>query len=453
MVNAQQLSLKTLIKMPNVFWGASENEILKLVHHPGSGRIPHGQFSLIDEDQEAVYLIRDRLGLNKLFYCLNAETKTLTVGNYLVELVRETADKEKVVSVPAGHYVRIDKTTLEKKLCSYYDISTQTEELKAFDVASFQKKVSQTLTNGFRFLNESYKDSDYFVCLSGGLDSTIILNYAKQLLSDRVTAVTYSYASRETIRQLGHVVIDPPPKLLLDKVLSEDLHRAHRLAQMVNVPFMAVLVEKQLDPAQLDEVIASGQDWRDFNVHCAWVNFNIARYVRELFPRRSIIFLTGDLMNEFVADYAAVNYKGTVYYPQPRITKDRLRKFFIYGLDAGDREIGIFHAQKTRIIQPYALVAENYRQVPGDFLNDPGAKQKLNAALLFDKNLLKEVSAKKFRSQVGGEDGGTLGLFHDAGITENILKERWVSLLSKTGDTEEQKASWLKIIHAGRYRH
>jgi len=442
MVQTQLVNLKNFIKLPNIFWGQRQEDVVEFVRHPFKGKIPHGQFSLVYEDETAIYLIRDRLGLNKLFYVIDQNSKTIMVGNYLIELAQETNDKEKLSSVPAGHYVKINKTTLEREMTSYYDISEQVVVDKEFNLTNFQKKVKDTLTNGFHYLKENFQDSEYFVCLSGGLDSTLILNYAKRFLAERVKAVTFSYASGETIQKYGHVIVDPPQEIFKDKVLSEDFHRASRIAKLLDVPFVAVLIEKNLDRTQLDDVIAYGQDWRDFNVHCAWVNYHIAHHIRQYFSGISIIFLSGDLMNEFVADYTAVDYKGVIYYPQPRIPKERLRKFFVYGLDAGDREIGIFHSQNTCMVQPFSLVAEIYLEVPSGYLEGRDAKQKLNSGLLFDQRLLEEVSKKKVRAQVGGQDGGTLGLFHDAGVTGKVLKERWDSLFALP-----------KFIYAGRYRH
>jgi len=452
MIQTQQIVFKNLIKLPNILWGKSPVDIQKIFRQPSAGQILHGQFSLAYEDDAAVFLIRDRLGLNKLFYHIDEDKKIVTAGNYLVDLIEKHCPHEKIFSVPAGHYVRIDKAGFKKQVHCYYDISSIAAG-GPFDMVDFQKKVKEALTGGFEFLKENFKECEYFVCLSGGLDSAVIANFAKRYLNGRVKAVTFTYALRETIQKYGTVIADPEAEVLSDSLLSDDFHRAYRIAKILGLPFVAVLVEKKIDPADLRQVLTLGQDWRDFNVHCAWVNYHIALNIKKYFSKTSIVFLTGDLMNEFMADYTAVDYKGETYYFQPRIKKDRLRKFYVYGLDAGDREIGVFYSQNTRVIQPYSLVAELYLTVPGNFLEDPQAKQKLNADLLLDQAVLKKVSQKKLRSQVGGEDRGTLGLFHDAGITENVLKEQWISLLAKPTDTQIQKASLLKFIYAGRYRH
>ena len=112
--------------------------------------------------------------------------------------------------------------------------------------------------------------------------------------------------------------------------------------QALQLPFYAVLHKRNLTNSDLDDLFKYGQDYRDFNVHCSWVNNVIGKTIRKALPFERICLLTGDLMNEMVADYTPVMYNGFSYYPQPNISKQQLRRFYLYGLDSGDREIGIF---------------------------------------------------------------------------------------------------------------
>ena len=93
----------------------------------------------------------------------------------------------------------------------------------------------------------------------------------------------------------------------------------------------------------IDPVLMYGQDWRDFNVHCGIVNLAIARAIRaEHHDGARPLLLTGDGMNELMADYSPVIHNELEYYSLPRLPPGRLRRFLVQGLDAGDREVGIF---------------------------------------------------------------------------------------------------------------
>ena len=59
---------------------------------------------------------------------------------------------------------------------------------------------------------------------------------------------------------------------------------------------------------------------------------HFGRVFRDLSTRwgssKDVVLLTGDLMNEYVADYEPAIYKDTVYYEQPRLGRDWRRRAF-----------------------------------------------------------------------------------------------------------------------------
>lgn len=442
------MDIQDLTKLPNIFWRIDKKGMVENIISPPAQFVPQGQFAFVFEDVSSAYLIRDRLGLNKLFYHRDLKGRRLTIANYFFELLEQFGDIENIFSVPAGHWLRIDKESMDGRLTSYYDVNHNVKPNKNFDLKDFQKKTAAGLEDGFKLLAKEYAGYKTFVCLSGGLDSAIIADFASRFLKERAMVVTFSYASDSTIEKFGEVVNDPGEDIFADSLLSDDFKRAFSIAQVCDLPFVAVLIKREMDEKVLDEILKYGQDWRDFNVHCAWVNYHIFSSIKRAFPNEKRLFLTGDLMNEFVADYTPVQYKETTYYPQPRIEKERLRRFFVYGLDAGDREIGICGRQGGVLIQPYSLLAESYFEIPASYLEDIRAKQELNGALLLNQKISKLVSDKKIRSQVGGQDGGTLGLFHDSAITQQFLLNRWQQLILQcTGEPVKSN-----IIMAGRYR-
>lgn len=429
------IKVNDLFKVPNIFPGSNEarlfSQIAKLAK---GGQLPtesvQGQFSVIQSDGTSLFLIRDRLGINKLFYHIDRAKRTLTVGNFIRDVAQATGDYNNILSVPPGHYLRLNEQSLESELVAYYDISrVQALSEAQFDLTKFQKETAQTLESYFVALNERFPKSLFIVCLSGGLDSSAIASFAKRYLS-KVKAVTFSFGTDE------------------NQGVSEDFQAGSQIANSLGLEFVPIVVPRQFDLPTLDRVLENCQDWRDFNVHCAWLNNIMGEQVRKKFPTEDLVFLTGDLMNEFVADYTAVTYKDVEYYSQPKVPKNRLRRFFIYGLDTSDREVGIFHQYGIKTVQPYAALAEMYLMVPDQVIERPGSKELLNLSLIPSREVADLIVKKKVRAQVGGKDGGTLALFHENKANQEFLKERWDKLFLPLSREREIR----QLIYAGRYR-
>ena len=114
------------------------------------------------------------------------------MGHYLFEVAEVTRDYNGVRSVPAGHYLEIDRETLERRLVCYSDLS-RVQPAADFDLERFQERVHALLTRLFVALDSrAGPDTRFHVCLSGGLDSTVIAAYAGRHLRN-VTAVSFSY--------------------------------------------------------------------------------------------------------------------------------------------------------------------------------------------------------------------------------------------------------------------
>src|SRR5262245_47081549 len=103
----------------------------------------------------------------------------------------------------------------------------------------------------------------------------------------------------------------------------EDVRYARRVAAELGVPHRIVRVTADELVSHLDVALGYGQDWRDFNVHCALVNAAIGSALVGAGDRP--VLLTGDGMNELMADYSPVTYRGQQYYTLPQIETARLR--------------------------------------------------------------------------------------------------------------------------------
>src|SRR5439155_8100316 len=152
-----------------------------------------------------------------------------------------------------------------------------------------------------------------------------------------VAAVSFTYLDADDLRR--HALGAPAERLAS---ASDDLRSAAAVASALGLPLLSVVRPREAVAAAIRASVQLCQDWRDFNVHCATVNLFLAQDIRAAFPGERVVVLTGDLMNEYVCDYSEERIGDTVYYKIPRIPLDKRRRYFVRGLDAGDREIGVF---------------------------------------------------------------------------------------------------------------
>ena len=159
--------------------------------------------------------------------------------------------------------------------------------------------------------------------------------------------------------------------------------------------------------------------------------------------------LTGDGMNELLADYTPVEHAGRTFYRLPRMAPGRLRPHLVAGLDAGDREVGLFARHGIDVIQPYALCAAAYAALPDAFIATPGAKQRFVRALMGERVPAPIYARPKVRAQVGSAScvGGTLAVLAGAGIDAEHLAQRFAARIGL------DPALLGSRIRAGRYRY
>ena len=189
-------------------------------------------------------------------------------------------------------------------------------------------------------------------------------------------------------------------------------------------------------------------------MHCAIVNELLAeaicRDAQESGDSRSLLVLTGDLMNEFLSDYSPVAYRGQQYYPLPRLSPHELRMALMRGLDAGDREVGVFGCHDIELMQPYGLLTERYCGLPTSLICREGGKQCLVRAI--GGHVLPEwiFERKKVRAQIGTEQepSGILPILVEAGCDSKWLSEKFCQLLGV-----KEYTSLNSLIRRGQYRY
>jgi Asparagine synthase len=377
----------------------------------GGGRLPSGQYAFAVARGDSVRLARDPIGCNKLFFGINGEGR-LVVGNRALQVWRRGVTLAAMVSCPPGHVLEVHKGDVRDVGGSDLSATVSDEPLS---VEEFVTESRAILDRAFAWLASEFKDCRFVVCLSGGLDSSVIASFAANRLSN-VAAASFTYLDHDDLRR--HALGAPADEL----AVSEDFRCA--TAGALEVPLLAVVRPREAVAGAVHSSVQLCQDWRDFNVHCATVNLFLAQDIRAAFPGERVVVLTGDLMNEYVCDYREEQVGTGIYYKVPRIPMSKRRRYFVRGLDAGDREIGVFSAYGLIACQPFALLAEQYMRIPPAMLEQPDLKWMLNGPLLAPQ-IVAHVNRAKTRAQVGGKDFGTLGIYHQLGIGEAHLRQTW----------------------------
>jgi asparagine synthetase B (glutamine-hydrolysing) len=373
-------------------------------------------------------LLRDPLGINKLFWAKDPEgTILLAARPYL--LVRAGCSFEEIQAISPGSVIDLlpgHYSSTEYSLPpDFWFTSEETHFVKPEVLAN---RIRDKLDRYLSALAAAYPRAEVFTCLSGGLDSTGIAALVREHFRN-VVVVSFD------LRRPGGRA-------------SEDRLVAERLARDLHLPLLeADATENQLFE-MLDTVLLEGIDWRDFNVHTGLVNAVLAQAIDDTVTDRPVLVFTGDLANEFLADYHPERYQDHTYYRLPRLSPVALRDSLVRGLDTCHREIGVFAAWNLPVVQPYAVAVDEYMMLREDFLRSEDRKQRLCRTIF--RGLVPDYvfSRTKVRAQVGDPDtgGGVLAACVDRGFDSSWLKNRFAKLHS-LADTNALN----KFIRAGRY--
>lgn len=397
--------------------------------------LPLGQYATAERAGDNILVARDPLGCAKAFYGRSRDGG-LVVGNRIANLVGRGVPLAEVASCPPGRIIAVGPGVRSRVLGAP---ASQQAKVSAFDPDALRSRARERLAAAFTTLADRHRGARFVVCLSGGSDSSIIAGFAAKHLPGAVCC-SFSFRSPKTGADVGRQLDQ------LDAV-SDDFRAASRVAQYLGLPLLPVMRSVEAVRDALPLAIGLCQDWRDFNVHCAVVNLFLAQDIRARFPGDDVVVLTGDLMNEYLCDYREETVDGQVYYRQPRVDIGRRRDFFIMGLDAGDREIGVFGAYRLMLYQTYALLADLYLAIPASELERANFKHRLNDPLLPD-GLPDLITRQKTRAQVGGKDMGVLGVCHRLGVTPTHLQAWWKEAIAPAADLRDV----LDLIQVGKYR-
>lgn len=391
------------------------------------------------------WLVRDPLGVHKRFFAID-ERGELVTSHFAHELVRAGIPFRRVLSVPSGHAVVLDTRTHEYSVEPYTVLRYGDPDAPMRDLEVHAARVRGALDGVFARLAAELEGRDVYVTLSGGLDSSTIAAMARQHLDPR-GARPGAGPRAASLRAITFTTPDATASA------ASDLRFAREVAAHMEIPLEVVEASSERVLSHVADVLRHGQDFRDFNVHCGLVNSVLAEHLAGRADGGAPpVVLTGDTMNELVADYTPVEYAGERFYDLPRMSPGRLRRFLVLGLDSGDREIGVFGARGIRCIQPYALCASAYAELPGGFLSSSAAKRDLVLRVVGDRIPAAVYERPKVRAQVGSGDevGGTLAAVIRSGLDARALRARFAELHGIRADDVE--AETRAFIRGGVYR-
>jgi asparagine synthetase B (glutamine-hydrolysing) len=385
----------------------------------------YGHFGVATSDGKRHLLARDPMGVHKLFFALD-DNGGIDTDVWLHALLKRRP-ASRVFSAPSSALLEIDAEARKLTHKPYPELP--------FDAASSEAEaaegISRALDLAFQRIAQAIGGAPVHLTLSGGLDSSTIATFAAtHLPRKQLAAVTLHVDDGKPVTE------------------GTDLHAARAVAERLELPLHEIVVKPESIPELLDDVLLFGQDFRDFNVHCALVNAAIGRELGSRNARLPGYVLTGDGANELMSDYEAVDLEGRSYYELPKLSRSMLRRFLIRGLDAGDREVGVFARFGLACIQPFLLAARAFAMVPGTLIDDRTAKSQLARRVLGDRIPKLIFERPKVRAQCGrqGEPSGTMATLIRAGIDQDALLQRFMTLYGM--DTAFARG----LIRAGMYR-
>src|SRR5215217_7149080 len=218
-------------------------------------------------------LLRDPLGINKLFWAGDTEGNVLVSGRPHL-LLEAGCHFEEIHAIPPGVVVDLRPGHSSPEEHSLIPDSWFTaQESTDVEVETAAKSIRATLDRYLSALAATHPRAQAFVCLSGGLDSTGIAVLIREHFRDTV-AVSFD--------------LQRP-----DGRMSEDRQVAERLASDLDLPLLEADVTEDRLFDMLDTVLVEGIDWRDFNVHTGLVNAVLARAIDGAATDGQAIVFTG----------------------------------------------------------------------------------------------------------------------------------------------------------------
>jgi asparagine synthetase B (glutamine-hydrolysing) len=386
-----------------------------------------GAYTSLSIDQGRARLVRDPMGLGKLFW-VGAPDGALLFSARPWRLVEAGCAFRDIRAVPPGTIIELDLESDDERMELLPPPQrSPRESVPPPSIEAIAADIRATLDRYCAALAVAYPKAGVFVCLSGGLDSTGVALLARAHFRD-VVAVSFDIQRR-------------------NGSASADRRTAERLAADLGLPLLSVTPSEDELLRGLDVVLREGIDWRDFNVHAGLVNLALASGIVAAHPTADRLVLTGDFPNEYLVDYHAEELGGQTYYALPQLPPPALQAALVRGLETSHREAGPFQSRNLPVVQVYGPAVDHYLALPNSFLVDPHRKERLCRMMFGDAIPDYVYSRPKTRAQIGDPegDGGVLGLCLARGIVAATLRQRFAEL------HHADSAALDRFIRGGRY--
>ncbi len=351
------------------------------------GNYLQGSYAVAIKENNQIILMRDPVGSQKIFYFISEKDNSILISNNFIDLSQKVS-LDYIRSVERGTIISVNSNKEIKKKMK------RNKHIKS-DIGNIKNRLKNYISG----INKKNYDR-LFVCLSGGLDSSIIASLSKEIDTqvNLITGVLMNNDEGNRFNESGRY----------DTEKFFDCSNSEKIASELKLNHEIVPILKKKVTENIKEIMYACQDWRDYNVHCATLNFYLAKYINKNYPEEKVAVITGDFMNEVFADYTSEYINNIEYYKQPLTSQLARQRFFVKGLDTSDREVGIFKYFGIDCYQPYSSVIDNYCNIGEKLFDNEPAKYHFNSKLI-NKKLLKCVGNKKTRAQSGDTDGGILG--------------------------------------------
>jgi asparagine synthetase B (glutamine-hydrolysing) len=348
-----------------------------------------GSFSLITKQKKNYLCTRDMLGTKKLFYGINQNK--IHFSNNFIDLLK-FCKHESIKSIPKG----------SRTLISSKGKSISSKEIYS-NIKNSNFKLKERLMGYMEQVRKLENQSTCIVCLSGGLDSTIIAYFLKKKFRKVIAVTAYCDDNLNAIQN--------------------DLRSAQKISKALNIMHLPVPIKINEVKKKLNKILYTSQDWRDYNVHCGAINYFLAKFLKKKGYGKYPVF-TGDFMNEFVADYETEKVNDKYFYKMSLQDKKLKQRFLINSLDSSSREISVFNHFKIALYQPYSILAFYYKNISSKILRRKNFKYSFNGKLL-PKKILNLVLNKKTRAQSGDSSGGMIKYFEKLNLDQKKIEKKF----------------------------
>ena len=294
-----------------------------------------GTFAVFKKTKKGdYYLARDPSGSKKIFYGYSNKLKKIFFSNNFIFLAKKKhINLNSIKSIEKGSVLKINsqgKVLWQK----YFTFDYKTK-------ISYENYIKKNLILFLKHLKKIHGDT-CAVCLSGGLDSTLVAYYASKIFKNLKLINIH----------LGH----------LSKIKNVELYdseTALKISKYLRCKLIRLKInQSDINLKNLRKIMYASQDYRDYNIHCATLNFFIAKNIN-----KKMFVLTGDFMNEYFADYKEEALNNKIYYKNPNVDLKTLQSFFMRALDSSDREGGIFNFFNIPLYQPYSIFFQYFQNL------------------------------------------------------------------------------------------